>query len=229
MILPQHEQMYPDKVMRHRLQEYVLQAGPPTFDASKATHATPQQVYEAVRRAQLAHGLTDIDPRYFVGTCFHESNGAVNEWDTEIATKSSPDGFVSVGAFQIGREEAKKFGFALEDMLDLGKAADCMVQLAQYNLSSILAAAAVASQRGKSNDLGAIVNGTVYPNGGVRAYLGITHNHGTGYMRATIATYGLDWARYRARNPFDNIVAHGYGEDCVTGGTWYAHVTEQKG
>lgn len=223
MIVPEHEQSWPSKLLRTRLQEYVLPDGPPTTDRRRAVYVKGQQVYDAVIKAQHAHEMREIDPRYFVGTCFHEA-GCTNEWDTEIATKSCPEGFVSVGAFQIGHEEAKAYGFELADMLDLEKASSCMVQMAQHNLSQIIAAAAMAAGRGKSNAFDCEEGGELWTNGGLRAYLAIAHNHGVGYVRATIANYGLDWGRYKQRNPTDHIVDHGYGTDCVTGGTWFKKV-----
>lgn len=217
-ILPQHEQHFPDKLLPHRLEEYVDISGScaPTTDRRAAQRVTGEQVLAAIAAAQSAWGKSTIDPRYFVGTCFHES-GCTNEWDTEIATASSPGGFVSVGAFQIGEEEAKRYGYQLVDMLDLGKASDCMVRMAEDNKAAILAAVAASSHASTLDytDFSEIT----WPDGGLRAYLAIAHNHGCGYARITIANYGLDWSRYKARNPLDRIVSNHYGEDCVTGGT----------
>ncbi len=215
-ILPSHEQHYPSKLLTHRLQEYVLDSGPPTFDRSKKISVTGRQVVDMVIAAQGASGL--IDPRYFVGTCFHEA-GCSNEWDTEIATQSSPLGFVSVGAYQIGEEEAHRFGYTLEDMLDFVKSTTCMIKLAEANLER-LHADVIASPCTSSLDY-TDPHGIVWKDGGLRAYLSIAHNHGNGYAAKTIARYGMNWAAYKSRNPTDNIVAHGYGEDCVTGGAYY--------
>lgn len=217
-VLPAHEQLYPTKLLKTRLEEYILLDGkPPTQNRAFAKRVTGAQVLEAITEAQERTGLHNIDPRYYVGTCFHES-GCTNEWDTEIATASSPKGFVSVGAFQIGEDEAKRFRFKLEDMLDLDKASECMVKLAESNRQAIRTAAAIPF---KSPDPDCVVNGKDWIGGAIRAYLAITHNHGVGYMRQTIKNYGLNWAAYRLRNPLDNIVAHGYGEDCITGGSYW--------
>jgi hypothetical protein len=216
-IVPTHEQHYPDKLLKTRLQEYVFDDGrSPTTNRAYAARVTGQQVLDAVLAAQKNSGIVDIDPRYFVGTCFHEA-GCTNEWDTEIATSSSPEGFVSVGAYQIGEEEAKRFGYQLIDMLDLGKATDCMIRLASANRRAIKKAMSAVARINIIDDTD--LNGKFWPEGGLRAYLAITHNHGVGYMRKTIQTYGLDWAAYKRRNPTDNIVAHGYGEDCINGGS----------
>lgn len=219
LIIPKHEQHYPTLLLKTRLEEYVREDLPPTMDRSAATHATSAQVLASVVNARLTRNLMSIDPRYHVGTALHESDYCLNEWDTEIAATNSPTGFVSVGVYQIGQEEAARFGYALADMLALDRATDCMVRLAEENLRVIQNAmtSATAAGRQSSRDY-TDPKGVVWKDGGVRAYLAICHNHGSGYVRATIANYGLDWARYKARNPHDHIVDHGYGEDCVTGG-----------
>lgn len=217
MHLPAHEQHWPDKLLPHRLEEYVLDGDQlPTVDRRHgARMVTGQQVYDAVQRQQKAIGLANIDLRYYVGTCFHES-GCTNEWDTEVATASCVEGFVSVGAFQIGDEEARRFGFVLADMLDLDKAAACMVHLAEYNRTQVRLAAKLTGDAPDPDYTDPA--GRLWKGGAMRAYLAIAHNHGCGYARRTIGNYGLDWAAYKRRNPTDNIVIHAYGEDCVTGG-----------
>lgn len=217
--LPVHEQHWPDHIMPTRLEEYVFDDGrPPTGNRAYAMRVTGQQTYNAVVAAQAKLGLANIDPRYYVGTCFHEA-GCSNEWDTEKATQSDPSGFVSVGAYQIGDEEARRFGFKLEDMLDFEKATECMVHLAEANLASLhyfinqLKCNVVADYTDPS--------GTVWKDGAIRAYLAIGHNKGMGMIRNTLANYGLNWPAYRSRNPTDDIVAHGYGEDVITGGPFY--------
>lgn len=217
VIVPAHEQHYPDRLLPNRLEEYVrFDGSPPTQNRAYAVRVTGQQVLDAVTAAQQKLGLANIDPRYFVGTCFHES-GCTNEWDTEVATQWSPAGFVSVGAYQIGKEEAERYGFRLEDMLDLDKASACMVQLAEYNRRQIRIAAKLTGSMPDPDYL--------LPGGAMRAYLAIAHNHGNGYAQKTIVTYGLDWPAFKQRNPTDNIVAHGYGEDCVTGGSYWPSET----
>lgn len=216
MILPAHEQHWPDKLLPHRLEEFVLDAGPPTQDKRYgAKRVTGQQVLDAVTRQQAALGLANIDPRYYVGTCFHEA-GCSNEWDTEVATSSCPEGFVSVGAFQIGDEEARRFGFRLADMLDLEKSTACMVRLAEYNRTQVRIAAKLAGDAPDPDYVDPA--GRTWKAGAMRAYLAITHNHGVGFMRKTVFRYGLDWPGFKVRNPTDNIVEHRYGEDCATGG-----------
>ena len=210
-LLPQHVQHYPSQLLPHRIEEYVRDDGnPPTQNRAYARRVTGAEVLAAVFAAQQTTGLVNIDPRYYVGTCFHEA-GCVNEWDTEIATASSPAGFVSVGAFQIGQEEAERFGFKLEDMLDLEKSAECMVRLAEANRTAIRAAAKLPPTT-PDPDYGTWIGGSM------RAYLAAAHNHGVGFIRQAIAYWGIDWAKYKAARPNDNIVSHGYGEDCITGG-----------
>lgn len=218
LVIPVHEQLYPSKLLPHRIEEYVLDGSPPTQNRIFAKAVTGQQTYDAVIAAQVALSLANIDPRYFVGTCFHEA-GCANEWDTEIATASSPAGFQSVGAFQIGDEEARRFGFTLADMLDFDKATNCMIRLAEANRYGLRAYAKLLP--GMPDPDYTDERGELWPGGTMRAYLAIAHNHGMGYARQTIATYGMDWAKYKTRNPTDNIVGHGYGKDCVTGGTHY--------
>lgn len=219
-ILPAHEQHYPDNVMATRLEEYVFDDGrPPTQNRAYAVRVTGPQTLASVVAAQKDLCLSSIDPRYFVGTCFHEA-GCSNEWDTEKATASCPPGFVSVGAYQIGEEEAHRFGFQLADMLDFDKSSQCMVRLAEANLAQLRSYIAATPGKPHNEDY-TDPSGKLWPQGGVRAYLAIGHNHGMGYVKATIANYGLDWAAYKTRNPQDNIVSHGYGEDCVTGGPYW--------
>lgn len=219
VIVPAHEQHYPDRLLSHRLEEYVLDDGsPPTQNRAYAKRVTGQQVLDSLVAAQKQLGLGNIDPRYFVGTCFHES-GCTNEWDTEVATQYDPAGFVSVGAYQISKEEAARYGFALSDMLDLDKASLCMVQLAEYNRRQIRIAAKLIGNDPDPDYTSP--DGTLWVGGAMRAYLAIAHNHGNGYAQKTIVTYGLDWPAFKQRNPADNIVAHGYGEDCATGGPYW--------
>jgi len=219
IILPNHVQHYPNQLLPYRLEEYVMDDGsPPTTNRTYANMLTGQEVLASVVKAQAATGLTAIDPRYFVGTCFHEA-GCSNEWDTEIATASSPAGFVSVGAYQIGEEEAQTYGFQLADMLDFDKATTCMVKLAEHN-RQVIRTAAKLSATAPDPDYTA-PDGTLWVGGTVRAFMAAAHNHGCGFIAWAIAQYGLDWNAYKAARPSDDIVAHGYGEDCVTGGPYW--------
>jgi len=216
VLYPAHEQHYPAKLLPHRIEEYVrFDGSPPTTDRTFAQRVTGQQVLEMVIKVQARLGLTNIDPRYFVGTCFHEA-GCTNEWDTEVATASCPPGFQSVGAYQIGDEEARKYGFKLEDMLDLEKSTACMVRMAEDHRRAIRGYAGLAPDMPDPDYTDP--SGHVWVGGAMRAYLAIAHNHGIGYTKLTIARYKLDWPAYKERNPHDNIVDHNYGEDCVTGG-----------
>lgn len=213
---PQHEQHYPTKVLATRLEEYVRDGGlPPTTDRRAAQAISGQQVLDAVNQAQARLGLSMIDPRYYVGTCFHEA-GCLNEWDTEVATASCPPGYVSVGPFQIGDEEARRYGFRLEDMLVLDKASECMIRLAEDNRRNLRVAAGLSGSAPDPDLVDA--GGRRWPGGTMRAYLAVAHNKGMGFARLTIQRYGMDWLGYKERNPHDDLVDHGYGDDCVTGG-----------
>lgn len=216
LVPPTNDQHFPDKLLPHRQEWYCRDGAPPAWLRTFAVGVTGAEVLTAVNTACASLGITSIDPRYFVGTCFHES-GCTNEWDIEIATASSPNGFQSVGAYQIGDEEAQRYGFMLTDMLDFDKATECMVRLARDNMMGLIAAPSTHASTHDYTD----AKGTFWKDGGLRAYMAIAHNHGMGYARETIKDYGLNWAAYKARNPQDNIVSHSYGEDCVTGGSWY--------
>lgn len=220
LILPNHEQNFPTVLLPTRLEEYVRDGQPPTQDRQAAMHCKPQDIVDTLTGLKTAANKFTIDTRYFVGTGYHETNYCINEWDTEIATANSPQGFKSVGLYQIGEEEAKRFNYSLQDMLDYHKASACMFQLATSNLQVIFDIVTHSVAAAKANNKDYIdTNGKLWVDGGLRAYMAIMHNHGYGYVKTTIQNYGLDWARYKQRNPHDNIVAHGYGEDCVTGGT----------
>lgn len=224
LVLPQHEQLFSSKLLPHRLEEYVHDGFAPTQDrAAGAKFVTGAQTLAAVQTAQAATGLANIDPRYFVGTCFHEA-GCSNEWDTEVATASDPTGFQSVGAYQIGDEEARAYGFQLADMLDFTKATACMIKLAERNRTALRTYAGIAIGAPDPDYTDAA--GKLWTAGTMRAYLAIAHNHGLGYAQLTIRSYGMDWAAYQRRNPTDNIVVHLYGEDCVTGGPCWPRVLQ---
>lgn len=184
---------------------------------------TGRQVLDAVFATQARLGLGTIDPRYYVGTCFHEA-GCLNEWDTEVATAAYPPGFVSVGPYQIGEEEAHRYGFRLEDMIVLDRATECMVRMAEDNRRGLRSAAGLAGTVPDPDYVDA--TGRRWPGGSMRAYLAIAHNKGMGFARLTIQRNRMDWPSYKERNPHDNIVDHGYGEDCVTGGPKWPEATD---
>lgn len=218
IIIPQHEQHYPTKVLSRRLEEYIRDDKEPTENRAYATLLTGSEVFNEVIKQQGNLGLRNIDSRYFVGTCFHES-GCLNEWDTEIATPHSIEGFQSAGPYQIGAEEASRYGYTLQDMLVFIHATACMIRLAEDNRDAIRTYAKLNSVTPDPDYIDD--TGKVWVGGTMRAYLAIGHNHGLSYVGKTIRTYGMDWKKYKLRNPTDNIVAHSYGEDCITGGLHY--------
>jgi peptidoglycan hydrolase-like protein with peptidoglycan-binding domain len=228
IIFPSHQQLWPNQLLPTRLQEYTYSDGsPPTQDRVLAEgFVTGQQVIDAVKAAQLSTGLCSIDPRYFVGTAFHEA-GVTSEVDTEIATSSDPTGFVSVGLYQISQDEAAQFSFSLIDLLDLEKSTECMVRLAEQHRTDIRAfmAALPPSSPGYLAASAADPDytdraGTVWNAGNMRAYLALCHNQGLGAAKYTIQNYGMGWAGYRSRNPTISLVSHGYGDDVITGGSY---------
>lgn len=223
IIYPFHEQHYPDQLLERRIQEYVRDDGsPPTTNRAYAKKVTGQQVLSEVVRIQNKLNMKNVDPRYYVGTCFHEA-GCLNEWDTEIATVRAPTGFVTVGLFQISKEEAERFQFRLEDMLDITKATTVFVRLTESNRAAIRSAAGIPDRMPDPDYTDP--NGVTWKGGAMRAYLAICHNKGIGFTRTTIKTYGLDWPAYKKRNPTDRIVSNNYGEDCVTGGPYWPSST----
>lgn len=218
-VVPSHPQHYPDRLLPHRLQEYVFDDGrPPTTSRAAAHMVTGREILDIVVAVQKNLGLALIDPRYYVGTCFHEA-GCSNEWDTEIASQSCIGGFVSVGAYQIGEEEARKYGFELEDMLDLEKATICMVKLAEDNRKRLRIFAKLTN--GEPDPDYVDEHGTLWKGGSMRAMLAIAHNHGLGWASRYLSSNSMDYAVFRRRYANDNIVSHKYGDDCITGGPNY--------
>jgi hypothetical protein len=218
MILPTNSQHYPDNVLPFRQEWYVRADGsPPSGNRAYAIKPNPRDVLEAIEAAKHATGLVEIDDRYFIGTYGHES-GCLNEFDIEIATAGDVAGFVSVGPWQIGAEEAARFGFTLADMLDLGKAARCFVQLASANRTALRGYAGLAA--GAPDPDYTDSAGNLWLGGTMRFFLGVAHNHGCGFAHQIIAapSIGLNVGRYAVARESDNIIAHGYGMDCITGG-----------
>lgn len=149
--VPSHPQLYPSNLIKHRIEEFVYDDGrPPTWNRKAAAkyvtgkEALAMVVATQARLATLPPSpipnkgpvISTIDPRYYVATLFHES-GCKNEWDTEIASPTCLQGFVSVGAYQIGYEEAHHYGFTLLEMLDFGKATECMIRMAEDHRRNI--------------------------------------------------------------------------------------------
>lgn len=175
-----------------RKEEYLIMAPVRTTNRKQgAILVTPEQVIEACTSARV---VTDIPPRFFVGTAQHETNFAINEIDTE------PNGFVTEGIYQISREEATEVGMPKADLLDLDVATVVFTRLMEKRLSRILSK-------------------TTHPvKEDVWAYLAIAHNQGLGAALKTIEAHGLDWAAYKKRNPKVRIVSSGYGDNVITGG-----------
>ena len=208
IIFPSHPQKWPGQLLSSRLEEYVLDGLPPTTVRRQgAMLVTTQTIASAVTSV--------IDAKYFVATAFHESNGALNEVDTEIATQDNPLGFMSYGLYQISSEEALAHGFTAEDMIYLDKSTTCMIKLAEQHRSAL---------RWKLNMAGSAPDpdytdsaGVVYDGGDMRAYLAIAHNCGLGVALRSVEAYGMSWTRFMQRNPTMPVVAHGYGTSCATG------------
>lgn len=216
--IPQHPQHYPTQLLPHRLEEYVVDGQAPTWNRHAAKLLTGQQVLDTVKVVQAKLGLANIDPRYYVGTVAHEA-GCENELDTEVGTLSCPTGFQSAGAYQIGSEEAHHYGSDLISMLDFNKATEVMVRMSEDHRHWLRQFAKIPDSAPDPAYID--TKGVVWPGGNLRAYAAIVHNHGLNFGRITIMRYGMDFAAYIKRNPNDNIVAHSYAIDCITGGhTW---------
>lgn len=212
MIVPQHVQHYPDLLLPKRLEEFVVDDGPPQL--SKETYGKMLTGTQIVRQLE-ALGSSIVSAEYYIGTCFHEA-GCTNEWDTEVAKHDEPTGFVSVGAFQIGEEEAHHFGFTLIDMLDLEKATVVMKKLAEDHRDALRWKLKLGADA--MDPLYVDPSGMHWPGGQMRAYLAVAHNTGLATAMRSVDAWGMDWNAFKLRNPKMLVVSHGYGDDCITGG-----------
>lgn len=158
----------------------------------KAILTTPKEV---IRIAGLLP--TSLSMRFLVGSAQHESNFAINEVDTEVS------GFQTFGIFQLSKDEAKEMGSPNADLLDLYTSTRIFCRLMEKRLTSITKASNLTSKED------------------YWAYLAIAHNQGLGACLKTIKNHGLDWEAYKKRNPKIRIVSSGYGDDCITGGSYY--------
>jgi hypothetical protein len=210
VILPFHPQSFPSPVLPGRLEEYVSDDAPPTTSVSAAKYISPSRVYDLVVWAQKQLGLANVTAQYFVGTVTREADFKTNEWDTEVAKPKLPHGYQSVGIYQIGSEEAGRYGFRLEEMLDPVKSTVVMVRLAEAHRVAIRKAAGLSSSDPDPAD--------------INAYLAIAHNKGTSEATLSIAQYGLDWSAYKSRpeNAGSSVIP--YGDDCISGGPRYAGI-----
>jgi hypothetical protein len=155
---------------------------------------TPQEVADAWRLR------SPIDPRYIIATADHESSFTVNEIDTE------PNGFVSIGIFQLSQDEAVSAGLPNADLMTLEGSCDVMAKTAARRLANIMSAANLTA-----------------PTTDCWFYLALCHNQGWGACHKTICAHGLDAAAWTARNP-QLAQAARYFSDCVTGGARWAEV-----
>lgn len=155
---------------------------------------TPQEVADAWRMR------SSIPAQYAVGTADHESSFTINERDTE------PNGFVSIGIFQLSQDEANAAGFPAANLLTLEDSCAVMAKTAERRLANILSAANLTT-----------------PTPDCWFYLALCHNQGWGACHKTICAHGLDAAAWTARNP-QLAQAARYFSDCVTGGASWSQV-----
>lgn len=153
---------------------------------------SPSDIVDAWRQVS-----SRIPARFAVGTAKHETDYTLNETDAG----DQSDGTDSIGLFQISRAEALSAGHPLADLTSLSDACTVFAVLMHRNLDKILS-----------------LSGESPLNPDVWAYLAMSHNMGMGAVEKTIKQYGLDWGAYKARNPAVPLVAHGYGDDVVSGG-----------
>ena len=135
-----------------------------------------------------------VPPSHFLGTAQHESGFALNERDTEVS------GFQSFGLYQLSAEEASDVHLPAANLLSLEDSTKVFVALCVRRLAAIRAAAGLAADDMRAD---------LWP------YLAIAHNEGSAAAVASIHRFGLDWSKYKARNPTAAIVAHGYGDSCI--------------
>lgn len=160
----------------------------------KRRHVSPGDVAIAWR----SH-TSSIPAQYAVATAAHESAFTLNEVDTEES------GFVSLGVFQLSREEARNAGMADADLLDLDVSCKVLASAAEKRLAAICAAAKVDPSAAPAD---------------AWFFLALAHNQGLGACLKTIAAHGLDAAGYTARNP-QLAQACRYFNDCITGGEFW--------
>jgi hypothetical protein len=119
---------------------------------------------------------TGVDPRYALGTAQHETDLTVNEKDTEVT------GFISMGLYQISKEEMIHVGMADADPYDAEENTIVFAKLTEERHHYIM---------------GAVRS---YNADDMRAYLFIAHNQGLAACLKTIKAHGMDWASYKDRN-----------------------------
>ena len=156
---------------------------------------TPQEVADAWRLR------SSIPAQYIVGTADHETDFTINERDTE------PNGYISIGIFQLSQDEAASIGLPNANLLTLEDSCDVMAKIADKRMALILSAANLTA-----------------PTPDCWFYLALCHNQGWGACHKTICAHGLDAAAWTARNP-QLAQAARYFNDCMTGGARWSEVS----
>ena len=182
--------------------------------------ATPQQVYDTWK----TH--SSWNPRYALGTGTHETDLTTNEKDTEDS------GFVSMGLYQVSKDEMTHVGMPEANPYDLDECTIVFAKLTDERAQAIMRKTGVYPP-------------SLTPD--FNAYLYIAHNQGLAACLKTIALHGLDWARYKQRNmdaaqqaldgaqSAEDVAAAttkigfwrkvcAYGDDCITGGPHMSQV-----
>lgn len=155
-----------------RKEEYRRLDGSLSRSRKDAILISPYTV-ECFARAVTGNAL---DPRYFVGTAYKETNFAANEIDTEDS------GFVSKGLYQISEEENRiANGVRRVELLDPIQSTLTLYRLTVARLKRCEAAGFIR-----------------YPD--IYAYLGVCHNEGDAAGPRSIAKWGCDWPEYKRRN-----------------------------
>jgi hypothetical protein len=181
-------------MLTKRIEEYQTKAGLWTQSKSEAVRVTHEQLLEAV------HGIgTTIRDSYWSGTADHETNGALNERDTEIS------GFQTWGVYQVSRAEARAMRAPDANLLKLDGNTLVMIRLAERaRIVLRMACNLIFPDDPDPHDL--------------PGYLAIAHNlglFGHGGALESVIQHGLDFGEYERRNPTLRVVASGYGRSCI--------------
>ena len=160
-----------------------------------------------------------IPTQFAVGTQLHETNYKINERDIEASGHTTGGGFQldvpTFSPFVVG--DAVSAGMPDKDVYDLDDACAIFAARARYYLTRIIS----ATNKYNAAQGAAALDESALPSD-IWAYVAIAHNQGLGAALLTIATYGLDWSAYKARNPTVNIAMDRgsgiYGDDVISGG-----------
>jgi hypothetical protein len=156
--------------------------------------------------------LTNIPVRYIIGTVQHESDFVEDGADIN-------DGGTGRDTIGLTRIDSGETDGVLKSLFWTGKT-KVNLRNGEDNLHVY---AALCETRLVALKLAAGLTGTDNADcpPDLWAYLAMAHNMGQGAALKSIASYGLDWDAYRARNPGLPFVSKGYGDDVISGGRYW--------